>query len=164
MVISIKEFIEWAKINSWNIKENENDTVNLCNEVTGRYKVIPYEYIEFLKQIKQCISSSEKSWFLCEEEYNGKSDIAFKWNEFEILSLEAAEDDIEWKSEIENWWDRYFPILMSVNNGYSFYAIDTENEKGTVVCGYEPEFEEVHIVADTFIEFLDLIVNKKIEL
>ncbi len=161
-MISIKEFIEWAKVNSWEI--NENDTVNLCNEVIGRYKVIPYEYLEFIKQIKQCISSSKKSWLICEEEYNGKSDIAFKWNDFEILSLEAAENDLEWKSEIKNWWNRYFPILMSVNNGYSFYAIDTEDEKGAIVYGSEPEFEEVDIVADNFMEFLDMIVNKEIEL
>lgn len=162
MVNSIKEFIKWAKMNSWDI--NENNAVNLCSQVIDRYKAIPYEYLEFLKQIKQCISSNEKSWFLCEDEYNGKSDIAFKWNEFESLSLEATEDDVEWKNEIQKWWDRYFPILMSVNNGYSFYAIDTEDEKGSIVYGSEPEFEEVDIVADTFMEFLDLIVNKKIEL
>lgn len=164
MVNSIKKFIKWAKMNYWDIKENENGTVNLCDKVTGRYKVIPYEYIEFLKQIKQSISSNEKSWFLCEEEYNEKSDIEFKWNEFEILSLEAAEDDVEWKSEIQKWWDRYFPILMSVDNGYSFYAIDMESEKGTIVYGCEPEFEEVDIVAHNFMEFLDMIVNKEIEL
>lgn len=163
-MISIKEFIEWAKMNEWDIKENENDTVNLCNEVKGRYKVIPYEYFQFLSQINQCISSSEKSWFLCEGEYNGKSDIAFKWNEFEILSLEAAENDTEWKSEIQKWWDRYFPIFMSVNNGYSFYAIDMKSEKGTIVYGCEPEFEEVDIIAHNFKEFIDMIVNKGIEL
>lgn len=163
-MISIKEFIEWAKISSWDIKEHENHTVNLCDKVTGRYKVIPYEYLEFIKQIKQIISANEKSWFLCEEEYNGKSDITFKWNEFEILSLEVAEDDIEWKNEIQKWWNRYFPILMSVDNGYSFYAIDTENEKGAIVYGCEPEFEQVDIVADNFMKFLDMIVNKEIEL
>lgn len=160
----IKEFIKWAKMNSWDINENENNAINLCSELIERYKAIPYEYLEFLKKIKQCISSSEKSWFLCEDEYNSKSEIAFKWNEFEILSLEAAEDDVEWKNRIQKWWYRYFPILMSVNNGYSFYAIDTENEKGTVVYGCEPEFEEVNIIADTFMEFLELIIDNKIEL
>ncbi|MGH4124396.1 MAG: SMI1/KNR4 family protein [Clostridium sp.] len=164
MVTSIKEFIKWAKMNYWDIVENENGTVNLCNEATGKYKVIPYEYLKFLKQIKQCISSSEKSWFLCEEEYNGGADIEFKWNEFENLSLEAAKDDVEWKSEIQKWWDRYFPILMSVDNGYSFYAIDMESEKGLIVYGSEPEFEEVDIVADNFMEFLEMIVNKEIEI
>lgn len=163
-MISIKEFIEWAKVNCWDIKVSGNCVVNLCNEVTERYKSIPYEYFEFLKQVKQCISCSEKSWFLCEEEYNGKSDIEFKWNEFEILGLEAAEDDIEWKNEIQKFWDRYFPILISVDNGYSFYAIDMESENGTIVYGSEPEFEEVDVVADSFIEFLEIIVNGKIEL
>ncbi|NMM62436.1 SMI1/KNR4 family protein [Clostridium sp. P21] len=163
-MISIKEFIEWAKASCRNIKENEKCDVNLSNEVRERYKAIPYEYFEFLKQVKQCISFSEKSWFLCEEEYNGKSDIALKWNEFEILSLEAAEDDREWKSEIENWWNRYFPILISVDNEYSFYAIDMESENGTIVYGCEPEFEEVDVVADNFMEFLQIIVNKERQL
>lgn len=163
-MINIKEFIDWAEVNCWEIKENKNYTVKLCNEITERYKEIPYEYFEFIKQVKQCISSSEKSWFLCEEEYNGKSDIEFKWNEFEILSLEAAQDDGEWKNQIKNWWNGYFPILMSVDNGYSFYAIDMKNENGTIVYGSEPEFEKVDVVADNFIKFLEMIVNKEIEL
>jgi hypothetical protein len=164
MLSNIKEFLEWSKINSWDITDNKNHTVCLCDEVKGRYMPIPYGYLEFLKEIKQCISPSEKSWFLCEDEYNGKSDIAFKWDEFEILSLEAAEDDTEWKSDIQKWWDRYFPILMSVNNGYSFYAIDMQSEKGTIVYGSEPEFEEIDIIADNFMEFLAMIMNKEIEL
>ncbi len=53
-----------------------------------------------LKRVKQLISPSEKNMVLCEDEYNGNSDITFKWNEFELLSLEVAEDDDEWKSEI----------------------------------------------------------------
>lgn len=161
---SIKEFIKWAKINSWEIKEKENNNINLCDEVLGRYKKIPHEYLEFLKNVEQCISANEKSWFICENEYNGNSDIDFKWNEFEILSLEAAEDDIEWKNQIKECWDKHLPILMSVNGGYSFYAIDITNEEGSIVSGCEPEFEEVEKVADSFLEFLDLIINKKIEL
>jgi len=161
---SIKEFIKWAEINSWEIKEKESNNINISKEVLERYKIIPYEYHEFLKDVEQCISASEKSWFICENEYNGNSDIDFKWNEFENLSLEAAEDDIEWKNQIEKWWDNYLPILMSVNDGYSFYAIDITNEKGTIVSGCEPEFEEVEKIADNFSEFLDLIINKKIEL
>ena len=36
-------------------------------------------------------------------------------------------DDDEWKSEIISWWDEKLPIVMSVDGGYSFYAIDLSN-------------------------------------
>ena len=84
-------------------------------------------------------------------------------NEFELLSLEAAMDDESWKSEITRWWDSYLPIVLSVENGYSFYAIDLTNDKGAIVHGYEPEFEEVEKVANTLEEFLELIMSNSIE-
>lgn len=57
-----------------------------------------------------------------------KSDITFKWYEFELISLEDAENDKKWKEEIASWRDKHLPIVMSVDEGYSFYAIDlTDN-------------------------------------
>lgn len=94
------------------------------------------------------------TWFICENEFNNRSDIAFKWNEYELLSLEAAMDDDSWRAEITTWWNNYMPIVMSVDGGYSFYAIDVTNDKGAIVRGYEPEFEEVEKVSNTLEEFL----------
>ena len=111
------EFINWAKENNWNLIEKNEISLKLKDDVALRYKSISSEYIELLKRVKQLISPSEKTWFLCEDEYNGNSDITFKWNEFELLSLEVAEDDDEWKSEIISWWDEKLPIvgLMSIS-------------------------------------------------
>ncbi|AKA68093.1 hypothetical protein CSCA_0968 [Clostridium scatologenes] len=39
-----------------------------------------------------------------------------------------------------------------------------ESENGTIVYGCEPEFEEVDVVADNFMEFLQIIVNKERQL
>ena len=158
------EFINWAKENNWNLIEKNEISLKLKDDVALRYKSISSEYIELLKRVKQLISPSEKTWFLCEDEYNGNSDIAFKWNEFELLSLEVAEDDNELKSEIISWWDEKLPIVMSVDGGYSFYAIDLSNNKGTIVKGYEPEFEEVEEVASSIEEFFELIMLNKIEM
>ncbi len=158
------EFINWAKENNWNLIEKNEISLKLKDDVALRYKSISSEYIELLKRVKQLISPSEKTWFLCEDEYNGNSDIAFKWNEFELLSLEVVEDDDEWKSEIISWWDEKLPIVMSVDGGYSFYAIDLSNNKGTIVKGYEPEFEEVEEVASSIEEFFELIMLNKIEM
>ncbi|MGL5151440.1 MAG: SMI1/KNR4 family protein [Clostridium sp.] len=158
------EFINWTKENNWGLIEKNVISLELKNDITLRYKDIPDEYIEFLKKVKQLISPSEKTWFLCQDEYNSNSDIAFKWNEFELLSLEVAQDDDEWKSEIISWWDKKLPIVMSVDGGYSFYAIDLSNNKGTIVKGCEPEFEEVEEIASSIGEFFELIMLNKIEI
>ncbi|MEH7353862.1 SMI1/KNR4 family protein [Neobacillus drentensis] len=158
------EFINWANENGWNIVLKSQYQLYLDDSLVTRYKGFPFEYEEFMKMVKQCITPSEKTWFICEDEYNNKSDIAFKWNEFELLSLDAAGDDDEWKSEITIWWDKHLPILMSVDNGYSFYAIDLADNIGSIVQGYEPEFEEVEIVAQNLEEFFELIMSNKIKL
>ena len=158
------EFINWSKENNWGVIEKNEISLNLKKDITLRYKGIPDEYIEFLKRVKQLIAPSEKTWFLCEDEYNNNSDIAFKWNEFELLSLEVAEDDDEWKSEIISWWDKKLPIVMSVDDGYSFYAIDLSNNECKIVKGYEPEFEEVEEVANNIEDFFELIMLNKIEI
>lgn len=158
------EFIRWAKKNGWDIIEKYEYELNLDSGIMFRFKEIPQGYLEFLKMVKQCITPNEKTWFICEDEYNNNSDIPFKWNEFETLSLEAAEKDEEWKSEITAWWDKHLPIVMSVNNGYSFYAIDLTNDIGAIVQGYEPEFEEVEKIANNLEEFFELIMSNAIEI
>lgn len=50
---------------------------------------------------------------------------------------------------------------MSVRDGYSFFAIDLYNEKGAIVEGREPEFEETKKVADDLNAFFDLMMNNK---
>ncbi|MED4531270.1 hypothetical protein [Metabacillus fastidiosus] len=91
-------------------------------------------------------------------------DIALKWNEFELISLEAAGGDNKWKSDITLWWDKYLPIVMSVDGSYSFYAIDLTNDIGAIVHGYEPEFEEVEKVAANLDGLFELIMSNKIKL
>lgn len=158
------EFIKWAKDKGWDITFKLKSELELNNSLITRYKGISSCYVEFLKAVKQCITPSEKTWFLCEDNYNNISNIAFKWNEFELISLEAAEDDREWKEEIVSWWDKHLPIVMSVGEGYSFYAIDLVDDIGSIVQGFEPEFEEVEKVANSIEDFFDLIIEGTIEL
>ena len=86
------------------------------------------------------IAPDGKAWFLSTNDYFGKSDLAFSWNEFEKISLDSAEGDTEWQQEIIKFLGRYLPVFLSVRNGYSFYAIDTQSLNGTVVYGIAPEF------------------------
>ncbi|MEF2248283.1 MULTISPECIES: SMI1/KNR4 family protein [unclassified Paenibacillus] len=157
---NIEKFINWAREEKWNIIEQSKTDLNLDKEIVTRYKEFPPEYKLFLKMVKQCITPNDKTWFVCESEYNNESE--FRWNEFEWLSLEAAENDGNWKSDIIKWWDNYLPIVMSVDGGYSFYAMDLTYDAGAIVRGYEPEFEEVEKVADNLDEFLQLIMSNAI--
>ncbi len=160
----IRDFIDWAKSNNWTVEEKETESLDLNTDLISRYKQIPLLYLEFLQNVKAMISPDESTWFLCEDEYNSNSEIAFKWNEFELISLEAAEGDEEWISEISLWWDKKFPIIMSVGDGYSFYAINMSDGKYSVIRGCEPEFEEAELVASDLEEFLRLIMLNRIEL
>lgn len=160
----IKKFNEWLCENKWSVKLNEDKNLNLNAEFTERYSNFNDEYSEFLKCFTEVISNDEKTWFLCQNEYNNMSDMAFKWNEFEELSLEVAEDDEEWKKDIKQWWDKKVPIIMSVRDGYTFFAIDLENNSGEIVRGEEPEFEETEVVANSFFEFLDMLIKGEMTL
>ncbi|MFD7522298.1 SMI1/KNR4 family protein [Paenibacillus chitinolyticus] len=158
----IGEFMIWANENGWAITEKSGVQLNLDSSIVSRYKEIPNEYLDFLSVVEKCMTPNEKTWFNCEDEFNNSSDSAFKWNEVELLSLEAAVNDDNWKSEITAWWDNYLPIVMSVDGGYSFYAIDLTHDKGAIVRGYEPEFEEVDKVANSLGEFLELIMSNSL--
>jgi len=164
MDTKIGKFIVWAKENGWDIAEKSEFHLNLNSSLVSRYQEIPNEYLNFLSVVEKCITPNENTWFICEDEFNNSSDSAFKWNEYELLSLEAAMDDPIWKSEITTWWDNHLPIVMSVDGGYSFYAIDLTNDRGAIVRGYEPEFEETEKVASTLDEFFEFIMSKSIAL
>ena len=51
---------------------------------------------------------------------------------------------------------------MSVEGGYSYYAISMEN--GSIVYGNEPEFEECKVVANSFEDFLLKIMKCEISI
>lgn len=161
---TLGEFMAWAKQNNWELTEKSDPHLHLSSSITSRFKELPNEYVEFLSTVAKCVTSNEATWFICEDDFNNNSDTAFKWNEFEWLSLEAAAGDANWQSEITAWWDKYLPIVMSVEGGYSFYAIDLTRDRGAIVRGAEPEFEEVDKVANTFEQFLVMIMSNSIEI
>lgn len=149
--------------NGWNYVLKENSKFSLPEEVLERYECIPEEYIKILQTFKQCVSPDDKIWFLCEDDYNNISS-EYKWNEFEIIGLEAAlaDKDDDWEKDIKEWWDKHLPIIISVDEGYSFYAIDLSKNKGAIVFGVEPEFEDVENVAESLDDFIEKIVEGKI--
>ena len=159
---NIDNLIERLKNKLWDIKLKSEKSLNLNTYILERYNNIPNEYLEFLYRVEHCISPDETSWLLCEGEYNGTSDIEFVWNEFENISLEAADDEEEFEKYVRDFWNNHLPIFMNVKNEYSFFAIDLNDRNYSVVYGYEPEFEEVNIIASNFEEFLELLIEDKL--
>jgi hypothetical protein len=71
------------------------------------------------------------------------------------MSLEAAGDDADCAAEVRAFWDAHLPFLLSVRDGYAYFAVCTAADGfGRIVAGREPEFEEATVVADSFEQFL----------
>lgn len=156
----LKSFTDWAIAEGWQLSESTL-LKDIPTELNERYPGIPSDYIDFARKLELCVSPDEKSWFLTLTDFNGNSDSAFKWNEIELMCTEAAENDLEWKDEISSFWDNHIPIMLSVKDGYSFFAIRLNSDNyGSVVHGEEPEFEDTDIVAKSFGDFLENFVQK----
>ena len=94
--------------------------------------------------------------------YSPKDENEWQYNEFERISLEAADGDERWTEQIQNFWNGHFPIVMSVRDGYAYYAIRIAD--GSVVSGAESEFEETEVAAESFGEFLQKVISGEIQL
>ena len=117
----------------------------LC--VSGRFHNPPAEWVEFLNCVRSCVSPEETTWFLCLDDFERQDEDSFRWNEWELISLQAAMDDqdTEWQDAIRAFWDNHLPICLSVKGGYGYYAIRLSD--GAVVHGTEPAFEETREAA-----------------
>ena len=159
----IEKFISFLKDNHWKIEENDTKSDVYSNAILSAYGPLSAAFLEFLQKCKRVISGDDTRFFLCLDDYSGESDLAFKWNEFELISLEAAEGDTEWTNDIRSWWKTKIPFYISVDGEYSFYAINTE-DNGAILSGYEPEFEEADKVAEDFEDFLSKVLSGDIVL
>ena len=125
-------------------------------ELLKRYKNIPPDYLTFLSQFEQITNQKDTSWFNSIEDFNGESDTDFKWNDFELQSLEALEGDEEEYDNVRIFWNNHIPILMSVTE-YEYLAICLECDRyGEIVHGIEPEFEETSKICNSFEELMAL--------
>ena len=153
----VERFTDWAKKKGWTIEIAET-LMELPEEVKVRYKNIPKEWFEFISHFADIMNSTDDLWFLtCENFLDG----VWSYNEFENISLEAADGDEEWSEDIKAFWDNNLPIIMSIGGDYHYYAIELDS--GKVVQGWEPEFESTFEVAESFVEFIEKIIAREIE-
>ena len=148
----MNEFIRYLKSNEWNVELYETPlTDEKVKSALSRYQFVSDEYFEFLKTVKRCINKDETVWFTCFEHFEKPFDEeGFNLNELELISLNSAENDEEYQ-KVKSFWDKHLPIIVSLDAEYSYYAI---RDDGNIVCGYEPEFEETEVIADSFKDFI----------
>jgi len=150
-------FLKWAEGKGWTV-ERRTVPLRLPETVTGRYQ-IPADYLGFLERTALCASPADTEWFLCEEGYRQNDPDAFRWDECEQISLDAARDmmDEEEERRVAAFWDGVLPFFFSVGNGYEYYGFDLLGRFGPAGCvlhGWEPEFEEAEVFARDFPDFL----------
>ena len=151
-----EKFIKWANDNDWDIVEVE-EQAELPKHIKNRY-VIPKNWYEFIARFRVCQNRDITKWFLTPFDYKNDINPGFRWNEYELQSLEWCDDE----AQIKAYWDTHLPIFMSVDGEYSYYAIDTTT--GHIVNGYEPEYEDSTIVAIDFDTFISKIISGEIVL
>lgn len=140
--------------------EPRNTRKQLSDEITRRYKTIPKSYLDFLNQFMVIANRQDNFWFNSIEIFNNESNQVFKWNDFELQSLEAFEDDKDEQINIKDFWDQNLPIAFSVIGEYQYLAIClNEDNYGEIVYGVEPEFEESEKVCDNFDQLSDLFAD-----
>lgn len=156
----LDEYLALLRSKGWKVTESSG-TVELTDEsFRRRYPRIPEQYMKFLSKVASCINKDETVWFVCAAEYNGTSDSAWAWNEFERLDLEGAGDDQEWRNETISFWDKHLPFLYSVGGEYAHRSFRVGDEKfGSVVDGYE-ELTAVSELASSFADFIRVHTNE----
>ncbi len=132
----------------WTIVRREPGSIDLGTVVSQRYPHLAEDYVEFVSAFDECWSEKHQMWFLSAADFRGESDKAFKWDEWERMSLDSAEGDADLIEQIRSFWDQHIPILHSVGSGqYEYLALRLSGENaGAVVHGFEPEFEQADIV------------------
>ena len=158
----LEEMLFYLQKQGWEIQQNTSQTGGVPQVIVDRYPRCPEVWKQFLAQVESAVSKDERNWFLCAEDYDERLDHAWQWNEWEQLSLKAAEGDPKWQAAICAFWNNHLPIVLSLRNGYAYYAIAIED--GSVVYGSEPEFEECTAVAESFEAFMGKICQGEIAL
>lgn len=151
----MSDFIASLKSAGW-VVESAPRNAELPTRVLARYGDLPPGLVAFISSFSRCFDASERAWFVAARDLV-ECDDPFRFDEFERMSLSAAESDEEWSAGIRAFWTQHFPIFLSVSGTYQYFALSLSGPaKGSVVYGAAPEFEECSVVAPSLTGFLNL--------
>ena len=141
----------------WTIRRSAAPEPLLSPPLRERYPRLPADLTGFLEALESCVSADETVWFLCPGDYGVVGPEAFRWNEYELMSLEATDDPGK-QAEIRRFWDLHLPFMLAVHSDYDYMAVSlAEKTFGQIVHGCGDDFEAPSPVAASFAEFLSLL-------
>jgi hypothetical protein len=139
----------------WAIKESDETLELLPDTLRTRYRPVPPAVADFLSRLEVCHNAAEDAWMLTPAEFRKTDAGSFRWNEYELMALEGAEDDPGLQSEVRTFWNEHLPIMLAVHSDYDYLAVRlAEPDFGSIVHGYAPEWESPSRIARSFEEFL----------
>jgi hypothetical protein len=149
-----KDFLNWAKDNGWNIipgRYNANTLPISIRNIFERLD-IPQEYINFLMKIGECTSKDGNTKFICIDD---------------LIGIVNGND--ERSNEMKNYFDVIFPIAINIRTEEKYYAILMRSGKVIAEGSFSELYDHhplalVGCVGDSFEEFLQKIMSKKIKL
>lgn len=139
----------------WTIEESEHSLSLLPDHIRARYPDVPSAVEEFLGALEVCHNAAEDAWMLTPAEFRKTDAEGFRWNEYELMALDAAEGEPDRQSEVRSFWDEHLPIMMAVHSDYDYLAVRLAQPNfGAIVHGFAPEWDQVSVVSPSFEEFL----------
>jgi hypothetical protein len=111
----------------WRIERSASREPLLPTPVCWRYPRLPVELIRFLEGLESCVNRDQNVWFLCREDYRRTDEQSFRWNENELMSLDAAGGDPVWQAKIRGFWDRHLPFMLAVHSDYDYLAVSLDD-------------------------------------
>lgn len=154
-----RDFLKRLEQAGWTIEQNDASAPQLDEILLARLGHASTNLEELISAYTVCSNKQDDVWFLSWADFAGMSDSSFRWNEFELQSLDAAIDEQQRKA-VTDFWSGHIPFLMSVRSGYAYAAISIESASiGKIVVGNEPEYELVDVLSDSFEDFLKLFAE-----
>lgn len=148
----------------WIRESATNVDVDSLSSVLSRYRLSSGGDVwQWITSFDRLITRDEKQWFLSHLDFTRKSQPGeFVWNEYEVMSLEAAEDDRDWKDSIALFWSNHLPLYMDVRSGYrALVARISRGDCHGVFESIGPEFEDVTLVASSISDMCRLMLSEE---
>ena len=162
MADSSNALLESLRKLGWQVELRSVSGPLLSPHQSVRYPALPADLVAFLVGLETCCNRSQDAWFLTATDYAQASSETFRWNEFELMSLESAveDGDEERANDVRAFWDAHFPFMMAVHSDYDYLAVQVGEGRfgrGSIVHGTGDGFEEPSLVAPSFQRFLALL-------
>lgn len=107
--------------------------------VAERYPKLSADHAALIRGLVTCASPTGRCRLVVGEAFEARPP-AFRWNEPELMSLEAAQDDAEWRASIVRFWNGHVPLAMDATSDHDTWLL--RRSDGAVLHAFGPDWEE----------------------